>query len=238
VGLFSSVLHARRVNAPELAAGLDTVMRDLGFVRRATLPMSREVLAQIPDDVAAFACGPLRGEWCTVVEVHDVFEEVRLVNICMALSKVLDTHVLTLDLHDEDVFYCYLDFRGEPLDAYDSDPMYFEQERLPESEIEAQRHSPEAFVPLLPPGVSIEALSALLDRGWWRAHDRGELDEDGAMADEAYDSDDYIHADHRMTAFGTLLQLHGSATDYPYTSWGEASAGAWSGFTLATYVQA
>lgn len=238
MGLFSAVIHVRRVAPAELAAGLDAVMEDAGFVRSTTAPLSGQAPEQAADDVAAYAYGPLRGDWCTVVQVHFFEADIEVSEVGLALSETLDTYVLSLDLHDDDVFYYNLDHRGEPLDSYNSDPMYFEEDRLSEPDIEAERHHPEAFVPLLPPGASLEALSALLQSGWWRAHDEGKLDEDGIMRDEAYDADDYLPAEERMTAFGKLLQLHGAAGDYPYVAWGDAGADAWAGFTLVTYLRA
>ena len=63
---------------------------------------------------------------------------------------------------------------------------------------------------------------SLLDGGWWRAHDKGELDARGYMTDEAFFADDNWLADDRMAMFGKLLQLHGEPTDYPYVAWAEA----------------
>lgn len=67
-----------------------------------------------------------------------------------------------------DVFYYYLDQGGSRLDHYASDPMYFrfKQEPLAESEVEARRHHPERFAPLLPVGVSLDSLVVLLDSDW------------------------------------------------------------------------
>ncbi len=239
MGLFSSVIHVRRVASSDVAAGLDAVMQDAGFVRARAIPLSGKA-PERPDDEegAAYAYGPLLGDWCTIVQVHSFAEDIELAQVGLALSETLDTYVLSLDLHDHDVFYYNLDHRGEPLDGYNSDPMYFEQEPMSEPDIEAQRHHPETFAPLVPPGTSPEALSTLLDRGWWRAHDRGELDENGVVREEAYDSDDYIDAEARMAAFGSLLRLHGVEGDYPYVVWTEAGADAWAGFTLVTYARA
>jgi hypothetical protein len=236
VGLFSSVLHVRQVTPAALAAGLDSVMREYGLVRSNTIPVSEQGPDAPAGSIGAYACGPLRGEWCTVVEVHEFSMELWLSEVGAALSKALDTHVLSLVVHDDDVFYYNLDHRGQPLDGYNSNPLYFLDESPPESEIEAQRHFPETFKPILPSGVSIEELSALLGRSWWRAHDAGQLDADGFVRDD--DSEDFISAGDHMVAFGTLLRLHGSAGDYPYADWREAGADAWSGFMVAAYARA
>jgi hypothetical protein len=240
VGSFSSVMHVRHAAPPELAAGLDSVMQDFGYIRSAATPLAGRAPEPPAEDegTVAYAYGPLRGNWCTVVQVHFFEEDAVLPDVGEALSEALDTHVLSLDLQDGDVLYYHLAHRGEPLDEYTSDPMFFEEEPMSESELASLRHQPEAFVPLLPPGVAPEALSAVLDRGWWHAHDQGELDADGLLSEEAYESDDYFEADERMAALATLLQLNGSATDYPFVAWSEAGADAWSGFTLVTYKRA
>jgi hypothetical protein len=229
--LFSAVMHVRKATSTEVAAGLDSIMHDYGYVRSSSEPL-RQAPMQVDDGVVAYAYGPPRGDWCTVVQVHFHEEDIDLSDVGAALSERLGTHVLSLDLHDDEVFYYYLDESGQPLDHYDSNPMYFEDQRLSEADIEGRRHHPEALAPLLPPGVPLAALTALLDSGWWRAHDKGELDDDGTMRE----ADEYLPAEERMAAFGKLLQLHGAATDYPYVAWAEAGPDAWPGFTLATYV--
>jgi hypothetical protein len=214
-------------------------MRDFGYVRNARAPLGAQAPEPADDEtVAVLACGPLRGEWCTVVQVHFFVEGIALPELGLALSEKLGTHVLSLNLEDGDVLYFHLHYRGELLDSYTSDPMYFEKEPIPDSEVEKLRHHPEAFTSLLPPGASLEEVSTLLARGWWHAHDQGELEEDGTMTEAAYMSDEYLDAENRMARFATLLQLHGSTSDYPYVAWGEAGAEAWSGFTLVTYARA
>jgi len=51
------------------------------------------------------------------------------------------------------------------LDGYNSNPQYIELKRLWEVEIAAQRHKPEPFAALLPPGRTIDELCRLLNRG-------------------------------------------------------------------------
>ncbi len=46
-------------------------------------------------------------------------------------------------MHDDDLFFYNLDCEGKSLDGYNSCPQYFEQERLPDAQIEEQRHSVE-----------------------------------------------------------------------------------------------
>jgi hypothetical protein len=239
MGLFSAVMHVRKVPASELTRGLDLVMQGHGFVRRRNEPLSERAPKLPGDGVVGYACGPLRGDWCTVVQAHFYVDGApSLSDVGMELSKQLNTHVLSLEVHDGDVFYYYLDEGGSRLDHYDSEPMYFNfnQEPLAESQVEARRHHPEPFAPLLPAGVALDSLVALLDSGWWQAHDKGELDAHGLMTYEAFAADN-LPADDRMAAFGKLLQLHGEPSDYPYVAWAEARPATWSGFTLSGYTR-
>src|SRR5215470_2819685 len=69
---------------------------------------------ELPDNgVVGYACGPLRGDWCTVVQAHFYVDGApSLSDVGMGLSKQLNTHVLSLEVHDGDVFYYYLDEGG------------------------------------------------------------------------------------------------------------------------------
>src|SRR5262249_23564787 len=140
--------------------------------------------------------------------------------------------VLTFVVHDDDVFFYNLDCNGDSLDGYNSFPQYFEQERITEADIEAQRHTPEAFSPVLPRGVSVDDLLGLLQSGWWAAHDAGELDEDGVPNDV---DDRFVFEGERMIAIGNLLHLHGASSGYPFAAWAEAPASAWEGFSQVTF---
>jgi hypothetical protein len=238
VGLFSAIVHARKVPPSELERALDAVMLTHGFVRRGSEKLSNEAPNLTDDGIVGYAYGPLRGDWSTIVQVHFYVDAApSLSDVGRELSKLLNTHVLSLEVHDGDVFYYYLDEGGKRLDHYDSEPMYFTQEPLAASEIEERRHHPEAFTPLVPAGARLEDLVALLNNGWWSAHDKGELDERGLMTDEAYFADDQLQPDERMAAFGNLLQLHGGRSDYPFVAWTEAPPATWSGFTLVTYAR-
>lgn len=238
MGLFSAVMHVRQVQASELVRGLDFVMRGHGFVLRSNEPLL-ERTPELPDDsIVGYACGPLRGDWCTVVQLHFYVDGApSLSDVGRDLSERLNTHVLSLEIHDGDVFYYHLDKDGGRLDHYDSDPMYFhfKQEPLTESEVDARRHHPKSFAPLLPAGLPLDPLMTLLDRGWWHAHDKGELDESGNLTDEAFFNEDNLLADDRMEAFGKLLQLDGEPAGYPYVAWAEAPKAVWAGFTLLGY---
>src|SRR5262245_53477446 len=119
MGLFSSVMHVRKVPASEIARGLDLVMQRHGFVRRSNELLPERAPQWPGDGIVGYACGPLRGDWCTVVQAHFYVESApSLSDVGMELSKQLDTHVLSLEVHDSDVFYYYLDEGGSRLDHY------------------------------------------------------------------------------------------------------------------------
>jgi len=143
-------------------------------------------------------------------------------------------HALSLIVHDSDVFFYDLFLHGEQLDGYNSAPQYFEKERLSDYAVESQRHKPDAFAPLLPPGVSLEELSALLNSGWWQAYDSGLLDGDGVPVDL---DKGFVFEDDRMTKFGTLLRLHGERGEYPFAAWRNAQTIKWGDFVALRYAK-
>ena len=64
----------------------------------------------------------------------------------------------------------------------------------------------------------------MLNRGWWNAYDLDKEEDDG-----------FVFEGERMTAFGTLLQLHGDQGEYPYAAWGESPSIAWPEFVALRY---
>src|SRR5688572_28457980 len=226
MGLFSSVLHLRDVSRDRLLPVLDKVLRGAGFVRTAAVAVPGGGPFTMPDHDDATAAGPCylvspaNGRWITLIEAHFALPDApHLSELGTRLGATLACHALALVVHDDDLFLYNLEEEGESLDGYNSCPQYFEQERLPESQVEQQRHSSEPLVELLPPGRTLGELRALLGSGWWNAHDAGRLDENGVPTGS--DDDGFVFEGKRMTAFGTLLQLHGGPGDYPYTAWGD-----------------
>lgn len=241
MGLFSSVIHVRNKQREDVLPALDAILRDAGFSRAETLPVSAEGphgLAEHDKAVAAgpyYLVSPLRARWLTIIEAHSALHSQdvpHLSDLCNRLSGALSCFTLALVVHDDDLFFYNLERDGKSLDGYNSCPQYFEQERLPDAHIEEQRHAPEPFQPLLPRGHSLDELRALLKRGWWEAHDSSNLDENGV----AQGGDDgFVFEGERMTAFGTLLELHGGQGKYPYAAWGEANGIAWPEFVALRY---
>ena len=241
MGLFSSVLHVRDTQRDNLLPALDAVLRDAGFSRAETMAVSSDGPYALPNHETSVSAGPyylvspLQGRWLTVIEAHFALHSQgvpHLSDLGNRLSAALSCYALALVVHDDDLFFYNLDRNGKSLDGYNSCPQYFEQERLPDTRIEEQRHTPEPFQPLLPPGCPLDELRALLNRGWWSAYDSGDLDENGVAQG---DDDGFVFEGERMTAFGTLLQLHGDRGEYPYAGWGESPGIAWRGFVALRY---
>jgi len=103
-------------------------------------------------------------------------------------------------------------------------------QRIPEEQIERIRHHPEAFRDFLPRGANLEALAALLARGWWAAHDEGTLDADGLQ------QDGFVDETARLVELGTLLQLAGPKP-YPLADWAENPGVDWAKFVAHLYTR-
>lgn len=240
MGLFSSVLHVRDKSRDTLLPPIDAALRESGFTRVETLPITEEGPYALPNHDASVSSGPyylvsrLQGRWLTIIEAHFALHSLGvpdLADLSNRLSAALSCYALALIVHDDDLFFYNLNLGGQPLDGYNSCPQYFEQKRLPDAQIEEQRHTPELLQPVLPSAHSLDELKALLNRGWWTAFDCGKLDEYGV----AQDDDKFVFEGERMTAFGTLLQLHGNEGEYPYAAWGESDGIAWPEFVALRY---
>ncbi len=241
MGLFSSVLHVRDKPREVVMPALDAILRSAGFSRAETLPVTAEGPYSLPNHDASVSAGPyylvspLNGRWLTVIESHFALDPQgvpHVSDLSSRLSAALSCYALALVVHDDDLFFYNLDREGKSLDGYNSCPQYFEQDRLPDPQIDEQRHTPEPFQPLLPAGHSLDELRDLLNRGWWSAYDGGTLDENGVIQG---DDDGFVFEGERMTAFGTLLQLHGTQGEYPYAAWSEGAGIAWPDFVALRY---
>jgi len=242
MGLISSVLHLRDVERDRLMPALDTILQETGFGRDQLCTVSAGGPHTLPefDHTAApgpcYVASPLSGRWLTLIEATwPATGALHLSKVCNRISSALSCYALALIVLHDDIFFYNFDYMGEALDGYNSNPQYFEQRRLSEVEIEAQRHTPEAFAALLPSGCAVEELRSLLNRGWWDAHDTGRLDEEGLPLSEhelkPFDEEA------RMRAFGTLLQLHGSSSPYPYAAWADTRASIdWQSFLAVRYL--
>jgi hypothetical protein len=221
MGLFSSLIHVRETSAGAVCEALsDTIprwnFRLSGQQSAAGTPQSatREALL--------YLVSPLQGSWTALLEGHFAVKNApRLSDLAKSLSAVLATYTLALMVHDDDVLYYNLCREGEDLDGYNSNPQYFERARLSEDAVAEQRHNPRPFQALLPDGVRLSDLQALLDRGWWSACNAGRLDAHGVPPP---DEPGFVFEGERMIAIGNLLELHGSGQGYPYAGWADANA--------------
>lgn len=220
---------------------MNAVLGSKGFLQSENLKITSKGPYSLPNHKAAVSAGPcylvspLNKDWLTIIELHFALGSLGVPDVwelAHRLSAALPCHVLALAVHDDDVFYYCLWRDRKCLDHYNSCPQHFERKRLSEEQINKQRHSPEPFEALLPSGTSLDDLRALLHRGWWNAHDSGALDEHGV---ERGAEDRFVFEGERMTAFGTLLQLHGTQGKYPYAAWGEAKDIDWSQFIALRY---
>jgi hypothetical protein len=239
MGLFSSVLHLRDTPRETLLPALDAILSDAGFSRVKTMPIPGQGPYTIPNHDRAISEGPyylvspLHGRWLTVIEAHFALDGAPyLADLGNRLSATLSCYALALVVHDDDLFFYNLDRDGRSLDGYNSCPQYFEREPLRDAQIVQQRHDPERFRPLLPVGRSLEELQSLLNRGWWNAYDSGNLDKNRVVR---AGHDGFVCEGERMTAFGTLLQLHGNQDEYPYAAWGVSTGIAWPEFVALRY---
>ncbi len=238
MGLFSSVLHVRDARREEVLPALDAILDDAGFVRSETLSVPAEGPLTLPDHEASVSAGPfylvssLHGRWLTIIEAHFALETApNLAELGDELSGALSHDTLAMFVHDDDLFFYNLARDGEALDGYNSCPQYFEEGRLTDKQIKEQQHNPEPFQALLPAGHTLDEVRALLNRGWWNAYHAGKLDEDGVANSE----DGFAFESERMTAFGTLLQLHGAEGEYPYADWAESKLIRWPEFVALRY---
>jgi len=237
MALFSSVLHLRDIERDRLVPAVDAVLRDAGFVREylGTVPAGGP--HTLPEhDGPCYVASALSGRWITLIETSlGMPNAPHLAQLCTRLSSTLSCYALSLVVHDDDLFFYNLDYKGHALDGYNSFPQYFEEKRMTEADIDGQRHTPEPFAALLPSNRTLEELRSLLDRGWWHAHDNGRLDQDGVPVE---DDDGFLFEGDRMTAFGTLLQLHGTSGPYPYAGWANDDGIHWPSFLAIRYRRA
>ena len=233
MGLFCQMIHVLDTNQTEVGEALDLVLSKRGFSLASTEAIDGANLEAQLDNTSepTYIIGSKLGRWTPVIDLHS---EPWPGEICTDLSRACSSHALCIMVHDDDVMLYNLDHTGEAQDGYNSNPQYFENNKVPESEIQSQRHTPEPFAPLLPKGKTLEELYAILNAGWWQAHDKGKLDKDGVMTDEDWDACPYQTEDERMTAFGSFLGLAGQS-GYPFADWRENDNINWQEYKLLQF---
>lgn len=233
MGLFCQMLHVFDADPSEVEEALASILSRRGFSLASTTRVDGVNLESQVDDSSApaYIVGPKLGKWLPVIDLHS---EPWPGEICTDLSRACSSHALCIMVHDDDVMLYNLDHVGESQDGYNSNPQYFESDRVPEPEVESQRHTPEPFASVLPNGKTLEDLLAILNAGWWQAHDQGKLDEDGVMLDEVWGACPYQAEGERMTAFGTFLGL-GGPSEYPFAEWRENGSINWQEYRLLQF---
>lgn len=218
MGLFTSVIHVYDKQSDEVCKALAEVVPTWDFKLKEQKKLNRLFTDALPDELL-YVVSPLRDRWTTIMDGHFAVEGAPgLSALAKSLSSNLHSYCLALNVHDDDILFYNLCQNGADLDGYNSSPLYFETARLPDDEIERQRHDPQPFTPLLPAGVTLTQLEEILDRGWWSAWKRGAVDSDGMPTDD--NDNDFLGSEaDRMIALGELLQLNGADNDYPFSAW-------------------
>ncbi len=235
MGLFCQIFHVLDVNQSNVHNALTVIMSKRGFsLTSATTIDGGQLESQIDASSApAYIIGPMQGRWTPVIDLH---AEPWPGEICTDLSRTCSTHTLCVMVHDDDVMFYNLDHCGESQDGYNSNPQYFEADRVLEPEIQSQRHTPKYFESLLPEGKTLQGLLSILNAGWWQAHDDGILDGDGVMPNEIWDAAPYQTEGERMVAFGTFLELAGQNI-YPFADWRDNRNINWQTYQLLQFVR-
>lgn len=223
MGLFSTVLHIYKKPQAETVKELKNDLQ----LNRAVKNHSKiditnsNVQGVLDNEVYAkpglfYLVTQPHGDWTTIVELNvNIDNSFYLYDLTNALSKQLDTYALSFHLHDDDVLYYNLDYKGESLDGYNSDFQYFHSEPLTKEDIVAQRHAPEHFLAILPKSKTVEGLNYILNEGMWSAFDNEELDEEGCPID---DDKYYVDEQDRFESVGKYLEIF-SKDDYPFADW-------------------
>lgn len=227
MGLFASVIHVRDTSAEPVCSALGKVVPNWNF-RIANQRRLSGRYEYAPPGTLQYLISPLQGRWSAILEVHGYVENGPwLPELAKTLSATLATHTLALMVHDDDVLFYNLCRNGNDLDGYNSNPQYFEKERLPDDKILEQHHDPQSFRELLPEGVSLDDFLEILDRGWWSAYNGGRLDADGVTA---ADEPGFVFEGERMIEIGNLLQLHGRNEGYPFAGFADDQSIHWRKF--------
>ncbi|HMO35769.1 MAG TPA: hypothetical protein PKA06_06990 [Gemmatales bacterium] len=216
-----ALLHVHQVSQQSLAKALDQVLVEWKYQRKLILNVPADGPAKLErplDPGPSHVCyliGPRNGNWTTLIQAFEERDDAPfLADLSNRLSQQLQTHSLAILLLDGDILFYNLDYRGTPRDGYSSNPQFFADERLSDQDALRHRHMPKAFTPLLPKTIQMERLMELLNVGWWKAYDTGQLDETG---DPLYE-DALVDEEERLAQLGAMLQLNGLG-GYPFSRW-------------------
>ena len=141
-----------------------------------------------------FLLGPALGGWIAAYPDDSGNDE----RAAAMLAKRLDTSVLSLMVHDSDVFFYNFFSHGELLNEYSSNPDYFE--KVSAAEHERLRARPEIFRGLAGLPEQFAELVQLLERG------------DSAQK--------FDFEENRLEKFAALLGIRNALTSYEYLTHG------------------
>jgi len=221
MGLFSTVLHVYGSNQTEIIKEIVNELRESrNFSNFNKLDIDNSNYETVisntySNDGVYYLITDKYNNWTTLIEVNVKIENpFYLYELTNGLSKRLNTYALSFHLHDGDVLYYNLEYKGEPLDGYSSDLQYFLEEPALAEEITSQRHNPIHFKEILPSTKTVEGFNSILNEGYWNAFDNNDLDEDGIPNDDKY----FVDEEDRFVRIGLYLELY-SADDYPFAYW-------------------
>ncbi len=223
IGLFSTTLNIYEKDQSDVFECLKNLLNKKQLLTFQSVDITSDIFQDVLESNVYSNSGVFylitqrHDKWTTIIELNVNLEEpFYLYELVNELSVQLDTFALSFHLHDDDVLFYNLEYKGESLDGYNSMPQYFEKDPLPRNEIISQRHDTRKFSQILPNNKSIDGLTEILDRGYWQAFDNKDLDEDGIPNDEKYD----IIEEDRLKELGRYLEIY-SADNFPFANWYE-----------------
>lgn len=214
MGLFTTVLHIYKTSQPDIVDALTKELSSLGLSKFNKLADINDAISGDKKGAYYLITSP-HDNWTTIVELNvNIDNPFYLYELTNKLSSRLKTFTLSFHLHDEDVLYYNLDYKGNSLDGYNSNYQYFLDEPAPRQEIISQRHDTKEFSALLPADKNVNSLNKILSEGYWNAFDNKDLDEDGVPNDDKY----FIDELDRFERIGKYLEIY-SSNEYPFANW-------------------
>lgn len=214
MGLFTTVLHIYKTSQQDIVDALTKELSSLGLSKFNKLSDIGDAISGGKNG-AYYLVTPPHGIWTTIIELNvNIDNPFYLYELTNKLSSRLKTFALSFHLHDEDVLYYNLDYKGDSLDGYNSNYQYFLDEPAPRQEILSQRQDTKQFSKLLPVGKDVNSLNSILNEGYWNAFDNNDLDEDGVPNDDKY----FIDELDRFERVGKYLEIY-SSNEYPFANW-------------------
>lgn len=230
-----ALIHLHQVDSVPVGKALQPALAEWKFHRTTIepVPASGPWDAIRRTEPAAgkllYLVGPKLGNWVTLIDPFVEKEDAPfLADLANRLSTRMATHSLALLLLQNETLFYNLDYRGSPRDGYCSNPEHLADHELSVEEVNDQRHQPKSFTPLLPKTTTMDALSQLLETGWWADFDRGQLE------DEEREFETTLTETDRLNQLGNLLQLTGKVK-YNLANWRTNQEMNWKNYTMHFY---